>query len=154
MPEAPGDWLTTDRAVGCALIALGLFVVIETRRLPVGSVHDPGPGYFPLVLTGLVIGFGALLIVFGAKAPGLGTADWSRWRQPLAIFMTCVVAALALERLGFRLTMTAALLFLLGVVERKGLLVSVALALGLAFGSFYLFSTILRVPLPMGPFDL
>jgi putative tricarboxylic transport membrane protein len=154
MRDAPGSWLTTDRAVGGALIAVALFVTLETRRLPVGSVHDPGPGYFPLVLSGLVALFGTLLIVSGGDGPALASAGWSRWRQPVAVFATCVVAALALERLGYRLTMTAALLFLLAVVERKGLLVSAVLAVGLAFGSFYLFSTVLRVPLPLGPWAL
>jgi hypothetical protein len=41
--------------------------------------------------------------------------------------------------------------FLLWVVERKRLAVTVATALGLSLGTFYVFSTLLRVPLPLGP---
>jgi hypothetical protein len=69
----------------------------------------------------------------------------------VAILATCVFAALALERLGYRLTMAAVLGFLVGVVERKGILLSAAFALALALGSFYVFDTVLRVPLPRGP---
>jgi hypothetical protein len=154
MPDARSSWLTTDRAVGVALIGLGLFVVLATRQLPIGSVHAPGPGYFPLVLTALMAGFGVLLIAFGGHGPALAAAGWTRWRQPVAILLACVVAALALERLGFRLTMTAVLLVLLVVVERRPPLLALAIAIGLAFGSFYLFSTVLRVPLPLGPYAL
>jgi hypothetical protein len=61
---------------------------------------------------------------------------------------------LGLERLGYRLTMLAALLFLVWLVEKKSLLVGAAFAIGLAFGSFYLFDTLLRVPLPRGPLGI
>ena len=59
-----------------------------------------------------------------------------------------------LERLGYRLTMLAALLFLVWLVERWSLAAAVVFAFALAFGSFYLFDTLLRVPLPRGPFNI
>ena len=46
------------------------------------------------------------------------------------------------------------LAFLLGVVERRRLLFTTVFALGMAFGTFYLFDTLLRTPLPRGPFGL
>jgi hypothetical protein len=36
-------------------------------------------------------------------------------------------------------------------VERRGVLATSLFAVALAFGSYYLFGTILRVPLPLGP---
>jgi hypothetical protein len=36
-------------------------------------------------------------------------------------------------------------------VERRGWVETLVFAFGLAFGSFYLFYTLLRVPLPEGP---
>ncbi|MBI2526826.1 MAG: hypothetical protein HYY95_03785 [Candidatus Rokubacteria bacterium] len=44
--------------------------------------------------------------------------------------------------------------FLLRVVERRHLPAAAAFAVGLAWGSFHLFSTLLRVPLPRGPWGL
>ena len=79
---------------------------------------------------------------------------WTEWRHALAIFGACAFAAVALERLGYRLTMGVVLAFLLGVVERKHPLLTVALAVAVAGGSFFLFNTVLRVPLPRGPLGL
>jgi len=72
----------------------------------------------------------------------------------VAIFAACAFAALGLERLGYRLTICVALLFLLGVVERKRPVVAVAFAAGFAAGTYFLFDTLLRVQLPRGPFGL
>ena len=44
--------------------------------------------------------------------------------------------------------------FLLGIVERKGIVFTVVFSLALALGTFLLFDTLLRVPLPRGPFGL
>jgi hypothetical protein len=55
-----------------------------------------------------------------------------------------------MERLGYRVTMLLVLGFLLRVMEKCGWALTVAFALILSFGSFFLFHTILRVPLPQG----
>ncbi len=146
--------LTTDRVAGGVLVLVGLFVMEESwrLRLPLGSLHNPGPAYLPVVLALLVLVFGAAVFVMGARAARLGGVGWGEWRHAVAIFGACAFAALALERLGYRLTVAVLLVFLIGVVERKGPVLTVAVALGLALGSFYLFNTLLLVPLPRGPF--
>jgi hypothetical protein len=72
----------------------------------------------------------------------------------VAIFAACAFAAWGLERLGYRLTMAAVVAFLLLVVERKGWVLGLVVTVVMAWGSFYLFDTLLRVPLPRGPFGL
>ena len=42
--------LTTDRIGGSALCLLALFVMWESRALPLGTLRHPGPGYFPVLL--------------------------------------------------------------------------------------------------------
>ena len=79
---------------------------------------------------------------------------WQEWRHALAIVVVCAFAAWGLERLGYRLTVTASLLALLGLVERRGPVVTTLVSLALAFGTFFLFATLLRTPLPRGPFGL
>jgi Tripartite tricarboxylate transporter TctB family len=64
---------------------------------------------------------------------------------------TCVFAVFAIERLGYRLTVLLMLGFLLKVVEKRGWTLSLVFASSLAFGSYFLFYTTLRVPLPQGP---
>ena len=56
-----------------------------------------------------------------------------------------------MERLGYRLTVLLLLAFILGVVERKRPTLVAAMALGLSLGTFFLFGSLLKVPLPRGP---
>jgi Tripartite tricarboxylate transporter TctB family len=146
--------LTTDRLAGSALVLIALFVLWESRRLPLGTLQTPGPAYMPVVLALLLLALGALIAARGRGAERLQTVAWTEWRHALAIFATCAFAAWAIERIGYRLTIGAALVFLLGVIERKGILLTAVLAVVLAAGSFFMFNTVLRVPLPRGPFGL
>ena len=144
----------SDRIGGAVLLIVGLVALWESAKLPLGSLRNPGPAFMPLALAVIVLGCGALLVVFGGASGAFGRIAWTEWRHAVAIFAACAFAAWGLERLGYRLTITATLVFLLAVVERKGALTTGAFALGLAFGSFYMFSTLLRVPLPRGPWGL
>jgi hypothetical protein len=58
----------------------------------------------------------------------------------------------AIERLGYRLTVLLVVGFLVKLVEQRGWILSLSFAGALSFGSFFLFYTVLRVPLPHGPF--
>ena len=144
--------MTTDRVSASVLVLFSLFVIWESRQLPLGTFRQPGPAYVPILLAALLLIFGAILIFTAGRAPSLSSLRWSEWRHALAILLTCVFAVFAIERLGYRLTVLLALVFLVKGVEKRGWVSSVAFAFGMAFGSFYLFYTILRVPLPQGPF--
>jgi putative tricarboxylic transport membrane protein len=146
--------LTTDRVAGAALVLLSLAVLLESRRLPLGSLRNPGPAYMPVALAAVLLCLGALLVVCAGKAPALASVGWAEWRHAVAIFLVCAFAALALERIGFRLTIAFSLAFLLRVVERRGSVFAAVLSMAFAAGAFLLFDTFLRVPLPRGPFGL
>ena len=143
---------TTDRVAGAALLLLALITAWETRKLPLGSLHNPGPGYMPMLLAIILGGLGVLVALRGGKAPPLASLEWLEAKHAVAIFGGCAFAALGLERLGYRLTVIILLAFLLGVMERKRLIATALFAVGLSLGSFYLFYSLLKVPLPRGPF--
>ena len=144
--------LTTDRVAGGGLALFALLVLWESRKYPLGSLHTPGPAYMPVVLAALLLLFGVLLLATGAGGERLAGLGWGELRHAAAILGTCAFAALALERLGYRLTVLVAILVLVGVIERRRPVVAVAVAVGMSLGSFYLFNTVLRVLLPRGPF--
>jgi putative tricarboxylic transport membrane protein len=146
--------LTIDRAAGAALVVIGLVTMWESRQYPLGSLHRPGPGYMPVVLALVLVAFGILLAATGGVSGRLAGVEWHEWRHALAIFAACAFTAWAVERLGYRLTIGAVMLFLLGALERKGIVVTVVMTAAVAWGSFFLFDTLLRVPLPRGPFGL
>jgi hypothetical protein len=143
--------LTTDRVSGIVLVLFSLLVIWQSRLLPLGTFHQPGPAYIPVFLALLLLIFGVCLAVTARRAPLLSSLSWTEWRHALAILAVCVFAGLGMERLGYRVTMLLVLGFLLRIMEKCGWVLTVSFALTLAFGSFFLFHTILRVPLPQGP---
>jgi len=140
--------------MGGALAVIAVFVLVESRKLPLGSLRNPGPAYLPVLLALLLLVFAIAVLAGGARAPRVSQLGWSEWRTAVAILFVCAFDALALERLGYRVSIAASLLFLIGVVERKSVVLTILVAVGLAAGSFYLFETLLRVPLPRGPLGI
>jgi hypothetical protein len=104
-----------------------------------------------MLLAIVLAGLGLVVVLRGGSSPSLRSLSWGEARHAVAILLVCAFSALVLEWLGYRLTVLLLLLFLLGVVERKQPMAVAATALGLSLGSFYLFSGLLRVPLPRSP---
>ena len=127
-------------------------MIWQGSALPLGTFRHPGPAYIPILLALLLLIFGAFLAVTGGRARKFSSIRWTEWRPAVAILAACVFTIFGMERLGYRLTLVLVLSFLLKIVEQRGWLLTASLAFVLAFGSFSLFYTLLRVPLPQGPF--
>jgi hypothetical protein len=143
--------LRNDQLSGLVLLALALFVAWENRVYPLGSLSDPGPGFLPLALAIFLGVAGLLIAVAGGASPRFAETRWPELARAAVILVACGFAAIALERLGYRLTMAALLVFFLGVVERKKPFAVAAIAVGFSLISYLVFATWLRVPLPLGP---
>jgi tripartite tricarboxylate transporter TctB family protein len=66
------------------------------------------------------------------------------------IVLLLAAATFALERAGYRLTVSAFLIIFLAVIERRPLWWSILLSAGFALLTFHLINDVLRVPLPAG----
>ena len=144
--------LTTDRLAGTLLAVFALVVLWESRRIPFGTIAEPGPGTVPVLLALILLICSLVVVVGGGAAQPLTAVEWPEWRHAVAILGACAFMALALERLGYRLTILVALLVLATLIEKKGWVAGTVFALGFSLGSHYLFNTLLRVPMPRGPF--
>jgi hypothetical protein len=143
--------VTVDRVGGVALAVIALVWMWEARKLPLGSLQNPGPAYTPMVLAALLLGFAVLVTVRGGRTGRIAAVGWSEWRHAVAILAVLGFMAFALERLGYRLTIIVALAVVLLVLERRSWLTAAAFSLAFALASFHLFSVVLRVPLPRSP---
>lgn len=143
--------ITADRVAGLVLVAFALAVARASLALPLGSLRDPGPGFLPMLLALLLAGLALAVVAGGRRSTPVRLLRWPERWHALAILGGCAFAALALERLGYRLTVFALVVFLMRVMERKKAAVAVIAGLGLSLGSFFLFATLLKVPLPRGP---
>jgi putative tricarboxylic transport membrane protein len=146
--------LTTDRAGGGGLALLALGVLWESRALPVGAWREPGPGAVPVGLALVALALGVALVARGGSAPPLAGVGWSEAPRALVVVAALVSLALAFERLGYRVSVFATVLLLVAAVERRSPLAALVYAAGIAWGSYFLFNTLLKVPLPRGPFGL
>jgi len=148
--------MTIDRFGGGMLALLALFTIEETwrLRLPMGNLQSPGPAYMPVLLAMLLLVFGVLVAAMGGRAARVAEVVWSEWRHAMMILVVIAFIALTLERLGYRITIAVALAFMIGVLERRSIVTAAVFALVFAAGSFYLFETLLRVPLPRSPWGI
>lgn len=144
----------SDVVAGIVIVLLALVAGWENRAYPIGSLADPGPGYMPLLIAVALGVFGVLIALRAGASPLFDTIDWSEGRRGMVMLVACGVAIFVLERIGYRLTMIALLVFMLGVVERKRPVPTVLVAFGFAFLSYFLFATLLKVQLPTGPWGL
>ena len=143
-----------DQIAGIAFVVVASLVTWENRAYPLGSLHDPGPGYVPLLLAVALVVVGLLIALRGRASPLLNTIAWSECKRGVVVLIACGIAVFALERIGYRLTMVALLAFMLGVVERKRALPTVLVSFGFAYISHFIFATLLKVQLPRGPWGL
>jgi len=145
------DWLRNDQISGLLLFALSLSVGWQNPEYPLGTLHEPGPGYLPLVLAIFMGATGLLVAAAGGRGQRFSETRWPELTRAIIILIACAFGALALERLGYRLTVFALLVFFLGVVERKKPWLVVVVAVAFAAISYLVFATWLRVPLPQSP---
>jgi putative tricarboxylic transport membrane protein len=149
-PETRGG-LRSDQFSGLMLLALALYVAWENRAFPIGTLQEPGPGYLPLLLAVFLGVVGLLIAVWGGKSAPLASIQWTETTRALLILTACGVAVFALERIGYRLTIIALLVFFLGVIERRRPLPVAMVALGFGLASHYVVGDLLHVPLPRSP---
>ena len=150
-PERARGGLRSDQFSGLMLLALALYVAWENRAYPIGTLQEPGPGYMPLLLVVFLGAIGLLIAFWGGRSMPLAAMRWTEVTRAVVILVACGFATLALERIGYRLTVIALLVFLLGVLERKRPLPVALVALGFSFASFYVVGDLLHVPLPRSP---
>jgi putative tricarboxylic transport membrane protein len=147
--------LSVDRAAGILFAAFSVIVLWESRKIPFGTMAEPGPGALPVLLALVLLACSVAVFLGGhAGVARLADVQWNEWRQAVAILGTCCFMALALERVGYRLTIFIALFVVVSMVERKGWIAGLIFAGVFSLGTYFLFNTLLRVPLPKGPFGI
>jgi len=90
----------TDAVAGIAFILVGLFFGINALALDLGTSLRMGPGYFPLVLAGLLIVLGGFIVASSFKTVAEEMSAYA-WRGMLFILPAPVFFGLTVRGLGF-----------------------------------------------------
>jgi len=91
-----------------------------------------------------------VLVIQGKGGLTFRSITWTEAPHAAAILGCCIFIWIFLERIGYRLTLLVAMGFLFGIMERINLWLALVLTIGCSLGTFWLFDTMLRVPLPRG----
>lgn len=85
-----------DALAAAAVLALGVFGIVESLGYRLGAMRNIGPGVFPLIVSaGLVISGLLILIEALAVRPGAEDADMSGAAPRVLIFVTAALLAFA-----------------------------------------------------------
>ena len=142
-----------------AVVALGIVTIVDGAGQPVStSASGIGAGQFPMLVGALTAGLGAILLVqvlrgrVGHPDAAEGDVDVTRmrtWQVALTI-ASLVGFALTVDVLGYPIAAALAFIGIAVAVGAKRWLVTIAVAVLLSLGIFYLFTLLLRIPLPAG----
>jgi hypothetical protein len=89
-----------DFWAGLMLIVLGAMTVLVARAYPMGTVLRMGAGFFPTMLGYILVVFGAILVIKGARSTDSIERNWSQ-RALIVIPVTLIMFGLLVERIGF-----------------------------------------------------
>lgn len=89
-----------DFLAGLMFIATGAGAMIVSRDYPMGSALRMGPGYFPMVLGGIMIAFGIYVMIHGLVNKEQVKGNWSL-RALFVLPLATVVFGVLMEEAGF-----------------------------------------------------
>ena len=144
--------LRRDHIAGGVFIAGGALVFAMSGDLPFGTLASPGAGMLPKLVLGLMMAFGAIIVARAGESPPLAEIDWSSFRHAATVVAVSAVVIVLYTKIGFVLSVALLLFGLLFFIERRGLWRALAVSVGVTVGSYLLFSTLLKSPLPTMPF--
>jgi putative tricarboxylic transport membrane protein len=141
-----------DVVVATVALAFGAAAAFESAKLPFGTVHSPGQGFFPWWIS-VVILLLALLLLVQALTLRSSTAREGPGRivKVAALLFVLAIYTLLLDPLGYPLCTFLLVLFMLRVLDLQRWTVALSMAALTAVGTYVVFAIWLSVPLPRGP---
>jgi hypothetical protein len=141
--------IKSPQDIGAAVVfmVIGLAGIYFGRDLTFGTAGRMGPGYFPIILSCIILGIG---VIIGCKGLAIeGPPIEAIHLRPILVVVAAILAfGYLVDKLG--LAITAALLTVVAGFARRdvNLLETILLAAGLALFSVALFVYALSQPFP------
>lgn len=135
----------TNLLCGLVFIGAGLFFGIQSLGLEIGTSFRMGPGYFPLVLAGLLILLGIVILIQSFRKEG-EPIDALAWRGMLFILPAPVLFGLTVRGLGFVPALFLCAFAASFASHRMSVMWALILSLSITFFSVLVFSYALGLP--------
>ena len=141
-----------DRISSIFWLVFAVIVSIESRRLGMGTLHRPGPGFL-FFWAGIFLAIMSLIVLVKAwttKEAGRSIFGGKNIFKISCVMVSVFLYGLVMERLGFIPVTLLLFLFLLGVMERKGWVFTILVSLAVTAAAYTLFEVLLQSQLPKG----
>jgi len=138
--------------VSTVFLVFSCLIMIESVRLRLDDIRDPGPGFVPFFLGLTLAGLSIIAFIFPDSQKKM-KAFWNDWRKGRAIIFIFagLVVYLALVRvLGFYIDTFLLMVFLLKMSGEKGIKRPLVVALLTVGITYLLFHKLLFIPFPQG----
>jgi len=146
------------REEGSSLVWLGvaIFIGIGSFWLSLGSFRNPGPGLVPFIC-GAILGILSLTVHLQARwsrpPKELEKPFWKNKKRVWKVFLTFIALlayAIGMEYLGFLVSTTILISFLLWAIEPQRWYVVIFGSLLTSLAAYTIFELLLSLPLPRG----
>ena len=148
-----------DLLAGLFWLGISVFVVIQSVKSDLGSLHTPGPGFLPF-WSAVILGTLSIILIVATslrkKWEGKLVDLWRGldWVRVIWVLLSLFLYPILLPITGYLITTFVLIAFLLCVGVRSKLWIDVASALAITVISYVIFSTLLDVKFPKGIFGL
>jgi hypothetical protein len=141
-----------DVLAGLVFMAFGLAFAVTAWSYDIGTALRMGPGYFPLVLGGILVLLGALTVLEGIVA-GEGEAIGPvPWRGIVLLTAAVLFFGFTVQRLGLAPSLFVTVLLAAFSSHRTTIVSALAMAFGLTAFCILVFVEALGMPVPLvGP---
>ncbi len=136
--------------VSILFLVLSCLVMVESARLKLNTVHNPGPGFMPFFL-GFSLAILSVLSFFFPESHKNVAASWKDWRRGKStfyIFAGLILYLFLLKILGFYIDTLLVMFFLLKISGEKGYKRALVVSLSTLVVTYVLFYKVLFIPFP------
>ncbi|MFJ5770754.1 tripartite tricarboxylate transporter TctB family protein [Psychrobacillus sp. NPDC093180] len=142
-----------DRFAGVAFLLVGILFLVESQKISDSAYGSSvGPKIFPMWLGIILIALSARLLyeTFKYKSEE-SKKERLQYKKFLIIFVSAVLYAFFLEKIGYVVSTFLFLLIAFQTVERGKMVYSILISAAFSFGVYYMFSELLGGSLPGFP---
>ena len=141
-----------DLLAGLVFVAFGLAFGSASLGYDLGSATRMGPGFFPLVLAGILTVLGAIIVFQGITVPSADRVGPTPWFAGTLLVAALVVFGLTVRGLGLVPALMIAVFMSAFASRRTGVVGAAVMSVGLTALCVLIFVYGLRLPLRMfGP---
>ncbi|MEI7670710.1 MAG: tripartite tricarboxylate transporter TctB family protein [Deltaproteobacteria bacterium] len=138
--------------VSTVLLIFSCLVMIESVRLKLDDIRDPGPGFVPffLGLTLAILSIMAFIFPDTQKKMAAFWSDWQKGQGIIFIFAGLVVYLFLVKILGFYIDTFLLMTFLLKMFGETGIKRPLLISLLTVGVTYLIFHKLLFIPFPQG----